>query len=185
MKAKIIATVLVIMAVAMYTTAVINFMAGQVLPGITDLLMACSVVIMAWALIQIAKGRKFLRLTAKTLAMLIEQLEKGVSATLTVKDGKGTVTLGHDDDPDPEEETAASAMQWFPISEKPSCSGTYMIWEVWPNGHPFCFAAHYDKEKDEWRPWEDIDVDGMPLDETQRETITHWMPVVEPESNGE
>ena len=52
MKEKIIATVLVIMAVAMYTTAVINFMQGDVLQGVSDVLMACSDVIIAWVLMR-------------------------------------------------------------------------------------------------------------------------------------
>ena len=39
--------------------------------------------------------------TGKALGELLEQLTKGVPATLTLKDGKGTITIGHDDDGDP------------------------------------------------------------------------------------
>ena len=46
--------------------------------------------------------------TRKAVIGLLEQLTKGVPATLTIKDGKGTITLGHDEDEDagdaPEEE---------------------------------------------------------------------------------
>jgi hypothetical protein len=46
--------------------------------------------------------------TRKAVIGLLEQLTKGVPATLTVKDGKGTITLGHGEDGDageaPEEE---------------------------------------------------------------------------------
>ena len=46
--------------------------------------------------------------TRKAVIGLLELLTKGVPATLTVKDGKGTITLGHGEDGDagdaPEEE---------------------------------------------------------------------------------
>jgi hypothetical protein len=38
--------------------------------------------------------------TRKAVIGLLEQLTKGVPATLTVKDGKGTITLGHGEDGD-------------------------------------------------------------------------------------
>jgi len=41
-------------------------------------------------------------MTGKAVIGLLEQLTKGVPATLTIKDGKGTITLGHDDDGDPD-----------------------------------------------------------------------------------
>jgi len=47
-------------------------------------------------------------MTGKAVIGLLEQLTKGVPATLTLKDGKGTITLGHGEDGDagdaPEEE---------------------------------------------------------------------------------
>ena len=85
-----------------------------------------------------------------------------------------------DDDEDWEDdETPKAVMQWHPIREKPQ-TGMYLVHEVWPNGKPFCITASYDEETNEWRPWDDIEVVGMPLDETQRSMITHWMPIVDP-----
>ena len=84
MKEKIIATVLVIMAVAMYTTAVINFMQGDVLKGVSDVLMACSDVIIAWVLMRQRFYAKALQVIGKHHFDLIEALEKGVPAKLTI-----------------------------------------------------------------------------------------------------
>ena len=84
MKEKIISTVLVIMAVAMYTTAVINFMQGDVLKGVSDVLMACSDVIIAWVLMRQSFYAKALQVIGKHHFDLIEALEKGVPAKLTI-----------------------------------------------------------------------------------------------------
>ena len=84
MKEKIIATVLVIMAVAMYTTAVINFMQGDVLKGVSDVLMACSDVIIAWVLMRQEFYAKALQVVGKSHFDLIKALEKGVPAKLTI-----------------------------------------------------------------------------------------------------
>ena len=84
MKEKIIATVLVIMAVAMYTTAVINFMQGDVLKGVSDVLMACSDVIIAWVLMRQEFYAKALQVIGKHHFDLIKALEKGVPAKLTI-----------------------------------------------------------------------------------------------------
>jgi len=84
MKEKIISTVLVIMAVAMYTTAVINFMQDDVLKGVSDVLMACSNVIIAWVLMRQEFYAKALQVIGKHHFDLIEALEKGVPAKLTI-----------------------------------------------------------------------------------------------------
>lgn len=84
MKEKIIATVLVIMAVAMWTTAVINFMQGDVLKGVSDVLMACSDVIIAWVLMRQRFYAKALQVVGKNIFDLIKALEKGVPAKLTI-----------------------------------------------------------------------------------------------------
>lgn len=84
MKEKIIATVLVIMAVTMYTTAVINFMQGDVVGGVSDTLMACSDVIIAWALKRQAFYSKALKVIGKSHFDFMEELEKGVPAKLTI-----------------------------------------------------------------------------------------------------
>ena len=85
MKEKTISTVLVIMAVAMYTTAVINFMQGDLLQGVPDMLMACSDIIIAWVLMRQEFYRKALQVVGKSHFDLIKALEKGVAAELTIR----------------------------------------------------------------------------------------------------
>ena len=108
MKNKTVILILSVLAVAMYTTAVINFCTGNVLGGIADVLMASSDALMAYALYRVGQLGRLADMTGKAVIGLLEQLTKGVPATLTVKDGKGTITLGHGEDGDageaPEEE---------------------------------------------------------------------------------
>ena len=110
MKNKTVILILSVLAVAMYTTAVINFCLGNVLGGIGDVLMASSDALMAYALYRVGQLGRMADATRKAVTALLEQLTKGVPATLTLKDGKGTITLGHDGDGDthpgdaPEEE---------------------------------------------------------------------------------
>ena len=101
MKNKTVILILSVLAVAMYTTAVINFCLGNVLGGIGDVLMASSDALMAYALYRVGQLGRMADATRKAVTALLEQLTKGVPATLTLKDGKGTITLGHDDDGDP------------------------------------------------------------------------------------
>ena len=101
MKNKTVIILLSVLAVAMYTTAVINFCLGNVLGGIGDVLMASSDALMAYTLYRVGQLGRMADLTGKAVIALLEQLTKGVPATLTLKDGKGTITLGHDDDGDP------------------------------------------------------------------------------------
>ena len=102
MKNKTVILILSVLAVAMYTTAVINFCLGDVLGGIADVLMASSDALMAYALYRVGQLGRMADKTRKAVIALLEQLTKGVPATLTLKDGKGTITLGHDDDGDPD-----------------------------------------------------------------------------------
>ena len=110
MKNKTVIILLSVLAVAMYTVAVINFCLGNVLGGIGDVLMASTDALMAYALYRVGQLGRLADMTGKAVIGLLEQLTKGVPATLTLKDGKGTITLGHDDDGDthpgeaPEEE---------------------------------------------------------------------------------
>ena len=110
MKNKTVILILSVLAVAMYTTAVINFCLGDVLGGIADVLMASFGALMAYALYHVGQLGRMADKTRKAVTALLEQLTNGVPATLTLKDGKGTITLGHDDDGDtdpgqaPEEE---------------------------------------------------------------------------------
>ena len=101
MKNKTVILILSILAVALYTVAVINFCTGNVLSGIADVLMASSDALMAYALYRVGQLGRLADATRKVIIGLLEQLSKGVPATLTLKDGKGTITLGHDDDGDP------------------------------------------------------------------------------------
>ena len=98
MKNKTVIILLSVLAVALYTTAVINFCLGNVLSGIGDVLMASFGALMAYTLYRVGQLGRMADKTRKTLIGLLEQLAKGVPATLTLKDGKGTITLGHDDD---------------------------------------------------------------------------------------
>ena len=110
MKNKTVIILLSVLAVALYTVAVINFCLGNVLGGIGDVLMASSGALMAYTLYRVGLLWRMADKTRKAVIGLLEQLTKGVPATLTLKDGKGTITLGHDDDGDthpgeaPEEE---------------------------------------------------------------------------------
>ena len=100
MKNKTVILILSVLAVLIYTTAVINFCLGNVLGGIGDVLMASSDALMAYALYRVGQLGCLADMTAKAVIAILEQLTKGVPATLTLKDGKGTITLGHDDDGD-------------------------------------------------------------------------------------
>ena len=101
MKNKTVILILSVLAVAMYTTAVINFCTGNVLGGIGDVLMASFGALMAYTLYRVGQLGRMADATGKAVIALLEQLTKGVPATLTLKDGKGTITLGHDHDGDP------------------------------------------------------------------------------------
>ena len=105
MKNKTVIILLSVLAVAMYTVAVINFCLGNVLSGIGDVLMASSDALMAYALYRVGQLGRLADMTGKAVIGLLEQFTKGVPATLTTKNGKGTIILGHDDggDPDPGE----------------------------------------------------------------------------------
>lgn len=108
MKNKTIIILLSVLAVMMYTVAVINFCLGDVLNGISAVLMASSDALIAYSLYHVGKLGRLARTTGEILVDMLKWLAKGVPATLTVKDGKGTLTLGHDEDEDkgetPEEE---------------------------------------------------------------------------------
>ena len=108
MKNKTVIILLSVLAVAMYTVAVINFCLGDVLGGIGDVLMASTDALMAFSLYRVGQLGRMADGTRKAVIAMLEQFTKGVPATLTIKDGKGTITLGHDEDEDggeaPEEE---------------------------------------------------------------------------------
>ena len=95
MKNTTVILILSILAVLIYTTAVINFCLGNVLGGIGDVLMASSDALIAYTLYRVGQLGRMADTTRKVVIELLEQLTKGVPATLTLKDGKGTITLGH------------------------------------------------------------------------------------------
>lgn len=100
MKNKTVILILSVLAVLLYTVAVINFCLGNVLSGIADVLMASSDALMAYALYRVGLLGRMADRTRKAVIGLPEQLTKGVPATLTIKGNKGTITLGHDDNED-------------------------------------------------------------------------------------
>ena len=108
MKNKTVIILLSVLAVALYTVAVINFCLGDVLGGISNVFVACVSVLMAYSLVMMGRVGHLSSITAKALGEFMEMLIKGVPAMLTIKDGKGTITLAHDEDGDageaPEEE---------------------------------------------------------------------------------
>ena len=103
MKNKTVIILLSVLAVMMYTVAVINFCLGDVLDGICGVLMASSDALIAYSFYNFGKVGRLSSTTAKYLAELLIKLDKGVPATLTIKDGKGTLTLGLDEDEDKDE----------------------------------------------------------------------------------
>ena len=78
MKEKIILTVLGIIVVAMGTTAVINFIQGNVLQGVSDVLMLCSGYILAWVLIRQKFQLDVIKVIGKSQHVLIEALKKAI-----------------------------------------------------------------------------------------------------------
>jgi len=100
MKNKTVIVILSVLAVMMYTVAVINFCLGEVLNGIACVLMASSDALIAYSLYHVGQLGRLAKTTGKILVDMLTQFAKGVPATLTVKDGKGTLTLGHDEDED-------------------------------------------------------------------------------------
>ena len=100
MKNKTVIILLSVLAVALYTVAVINFCTGKVLGGIGDVLMASTDALMAYTVYRVGLMSKGLEAVYDAVIGMLEQFTKGVPATLTVKDGKGTITLGHGDDED-------------------------------------------------------------------------------------
>ena len=102
MKNKTVIILLSVLSMALYTTAVINFCTGNVLGGIADVLMASFAVLMVISLVMMGRVGHLSSITAKALGEFMDVFSKGVPATLTIKDGKCTITLGHDEDDDPD-----------------------------------------------------------------------------------
>ena len=102
MKNNTVIFLLSVLAVALYTVAVINLCLGDVLSGIVDVLMAIFCSLMVYTLYRLGQLGRMADNTRKALIGIVEQLIKGVPATLTVKDGKGTLILGDKEEDDEE-----------------------------------------------------------------------------------
>ena len=76
MKEIIILIVLGIIVVAMGTTAIINFIQGNELQGVSDVLMLCSGYILAWVLVRQMFQLDVLKVVGKSHFALVESLKK-------------------------------------------------------------------------------------------------------------
>lgn len=85
MKTKIFTTLMVVFAIALYTMAIVDFTQVKVMDGICNVLFACTDVAVAFMLIRTERQRKALIAMFKLHFDFMEQLEKGVPATLTIK----------------------------------------------------------------------------------------------------
>ena len=103
MKNNTVIILISVLAVALYTVAVINLCLGDVLSCIVDVLMATFCSLMVYTLHRFGELGRMADNTRKALIGLVELMMKGVPATLTVKDGKGTLIIG---DKEEEEEEA-------------------------------------------------------------------------------
>lgn len=98
MKSKIIAAIMVVFAVVLYTMAVVDFMLSKPLDAVCNVLFACTDLAVAYMLIRVENQRKAIVAFLKFHSDFIEQLKKGVPATLTI-------TKNDDDEEEiPEEE---------------------------------------------------------------------------------
>ena len=95
---KIMTIIMVVFAVVLYTMAVVDFMLGKPLDAVCNILFACTDLAVAYMLIRVENQRKALVAFLKLHFDFIEQLKKGVPATLTISKGDD------DDEEIPEEE---------------------------------------------------------------------------------
>ena len=102
MKNNTVIFLLLVLSVALYTVAVIDLCLGDVLSGIVDVLMATFCSLMVYILYRVGQLGRMACNTRKALIGLVKLLMKGVPATLTVKDGKGTLILGDKEEEDEE-----------------------------------------------------------------------------------
>ena len=114
MKSKILATVLVILSVVLYTLAVINFIQGDALGGIANVALACSDVIIAFVVWRQAFLERVIKTVGKELFSLLKALEKGVPATLTIRKGNDD----EEDDPGNDEGQPKGLMDYAEAMRK-------------------------------------------------------------------
>lgn len=106
MKNNTVIILISVLAVDLYTVAVIELCLGDVLSGIVDALMAIFCSLMVYYLYRFGELGRMADNTRKALIGLVELMMKGVPATLTVKDGKGTLIIGDKEDEDEEAQKA-------------------------------------------------------------------------------
>ena len=100
MKNNTVIILISVLAVALYTVAVIDLCLGDVLSCIVDVLMAIFCSLMVYPLYRLGQLARMTDNTRKALISIVENLTNGVPATLTVKDGKGTLAIGDKEDED-------------------------------------------------------------------------------------
>lgn len=100
MKNNTVIILISVLAVALYTVAVIDLCLGDVLSCIVDVLMAIFCSLMVCSLYHLGQLARMADNTRKALISIVENLANGVPATLTVKDGKGTLIIGDKEDED-------------------------------------------------------------------------------------
>ena len=81
---KIMTILMVVFAVVLYTMAVVDFMLGKPLDAVCNVLFACTDLAVAYMLIRVENQRKAIVAFLKLHFDFIEQLKKGVPATLTI-----------------------------------------------------------------------------------------------------
>ena len=94
---KVMAICFAVLAVMLYTMAVVDFTIGKTGNGISNVLMAVSDTLFAFAMISIERQRKALSRVSGVLFKAFKMLEDGVPATLTI-------TKKDDDEEIPEEQ---------------------------------------------------------------------------------
>ena len=92
MKSKIIAAIMVVFAVVLYTMAVVDFMLSKPLDAVCNVLFACTDIAVAYMLIRMENQRKALVAFLKLHFDFIEQLKKGVDIEVVKTETTDTET---------------------------------------------------------------------------------------------
>lgn len=86
MKNKVIKISLVIFAIVLYTLAVVQFIDGNVVSGISNVIMACSDVIMFYVMTRMDMHHECLVVITKEMMNFFERLQKGITFKVTEVD---------------------------------------------------------------------------------------------------
>lgn len=85
MKNKVFQIVLVVFAIVLYTLAVVNFIGGDIIDGISNVIMACSDVILVCALMRLENHHEALIVLTKELVKFFERLADGIPVEVEVQ----------------------------------------------------------------------------------------------------